>query len=69
MGTKIKTGGRGVDDEGAWVRSSYTTPNNNCVELRLGSGEVGVRDSKDVTGGTLEFGRRVWSEFLFGIVR
>lgn len=69
MRTKIKTGGQGVEDDGTWVRSSYTTPNNNCVELRLGGGGVGVRDSKDVTGGTLEFGRREWSEFLFGIVR
>jgi hypothetical protein len=69
MRSKIKTGGQGVDDDGDWMRSSFTTPNNNCVELRLGCAGVGVRDSKDVTGGMLEFGRREWSTFLFGIVR
>jgi len=46
-----------------WVRSSRCTPSNDCVEIARGP-SVGVRDSKNVAGPTLEFGPGAWSEFL-----
>ncbi|WP_184814694.1 DUF397 domain-containing protein [Actinophytocola algeriensis] len=52
-----------------WVRASRSTPNNNCVELWLGRTAVGVRDSKNLTGGILTFDRRQWNEFLVRAVR
>lgn len=64
--SKIK---QGEIADGCWVRSSYTTPNNNCVELRRRRTSVDVRDSKDAGGGTLQFGRTQWSEFLSRTMR
>jgi hypothetical protein len=48
-----------------WRTSSYTQPDENCVEVAAASdGTVGVRDSKDVTGPILEFSRNEWGAFL-----
>ena len=51
-----------------WVRSTRCTPNNDCVEV-AGGASVGVRDSKNVTGPTLEFATGSWSVFLAGCGR
>nr|WSX72612.1 DUF397 domain-containing protein [Streptomyces sp. NBC_00899]WSX81319.1 DUF397 domain-containing protein [Streptomyces sp. NBC_00899] len=49
----------------AWRRSSHSTAANNCVEAGvLPSGEVAVRDSKDVTGPALLFPPGVWGAFV-----
>ena len=39
-----------------WVRSSLSFANGNCVEVAgLPGGQIGVRDSKDVTGPVISF--------------
>lgn len=54
---------------GAWIRSSRCTPGNNCVEFRLRSDVVDVRDSKQVDSDVLNFGRDQWIIFLKCAVR
>jgi hypothetical protein len=53
-----------------WLRSSYSTAANNCVETaRLASGRLAVRDSKDVEGPALLFPPTAWSHFLLALRR
>jgi hypothetical protein len=40
-----------------WRTSSYTQHGNDCVEIAVVPGVVGIRDSKDKTGAVLEFSR------------
>ncbi|GAB3806515.1 DUF397 domain-containing protein [Micromonospora zhanjiangensis] len=47
-----------------WFKSSRSSSNANCVEVRLAGGEVGVRDSKDCGGPTLAFADTAWTSFL-----
>jgi hypothetical protein len=42
-----------------WRKSSYSTDQANCVEVRLGQ-VVGVRDSKDPESGVLAFSAGAW---------
>jgi hypothetical protein len=46
-----------------WRKSSYTEA-DNCVEVAFSAAEVAVRDSKQRTGPTLEFGPDEWRSFL-----
>jgi hypothetical protein len=48
----------------AWRKSSYSSDNSYCVEVAVADEAVGVRDTKDRTGGTLAFTRERWSDFL-----
>ncbi|OXM43878.1 DUF397 domain-containing protein [Amycolatopsis alba] len=57
------------DGHARWVRSSYSTPHNNCVELLILRSGVRVRDSKDACGETLAFSREAWAAFLSRIMR
>ncbi|GAB2812571.1 DUF397 domain-containing protein [Streptomyces daliensis] len=51
-----------------WVRSSYSTGMNNCVETaRLGAGRLAVRDSKDTGGAALLFADAAWESFLTSV--
>jgi hypothetical protein len=52
-----------MEGQNSWRKSSYTT-DNNCVEVAFSASEVGVRDSKQRTGATLEFGPGEWRTFL-----
>lgn len=51
-----------------WLRSSYSTGANNCVETALprtgpGAGLLAVRDSKDPSGPALLFSPESWAGF------
>ncbi|KKD03346.1 DUF397 domain-containing protein [Streptomyces sp. NPDC002817] len=51
-----------------WLRSSYSTGANNCVETARphtgpGTGLLAVRDSKNPSGPALLFSPGSWAEF------
>ncbi|GAA1414690.1 DUF397 domain-containing protein [Streptomyces thermospinosisporus] len=55
-----------------WLRSSYSTGANNCVETAApvtgrADGLLAVRDSKDPAGPALLFSRGSWARFLSAI--
>jgi hypothetical protein len=52
-----------------WRRASRCTPQNNCVEIKVGSDDVGVRDSKNVGAAPLVFSHHQWAAFIGEIVR
>jgi hypothetical protein len=57
-----------------WLRSSYSTGANNCVETARPSagpwaGLLAVRDSKDPAGPALLFSPDSWTRFAAGIDR
>lgn len=48
-----------------WFKSSYSGVQGDCVEVAwLGSGRVGVRDSKNPTGPALIFPPKDWDAFI-----
>ncbi|ELP64352.1 DUF397 domain-containing protein [Streptomyces turgidiscabies] len=52
-----------------WLRSSYSTGANNCVETArpdtdVPAGPLAVRDSKNATGPVLLFSPESWQGFL-----
>lgn len=50
-----------------WFKSSYSSGNGQCVEAaRTADGGMAVRDSKDPSGGTLQFTGAEWDAFLRG---
>lgn len=47
-----------------WFKSSYSQPSESeCVEIRFGADQVGVRDSKAPGKGRLAFRGGAWSQF------
>lgn len=55
-----------------WLRSSYSTGANNCVETARPSagrwaGLLAVRDSKNPAGAALLFSPESWTSFTAGI--
>jgi Domain of unknown function (DUF397) len=51
----------------SWTKSSLSHANGNCVEVAdLPDGQVGMRDSKDVSGPVLLFSPEEWHAFLHG---
>lgn len=48
-----------------WRKASYSGGGNGqCVEVAVGSGLFGVRDSKDPEGGHIVIGRGNWDAFV-----
>ncbi|MER7165698.1 DUF397 domain-containing protein [Micromonospora sp. NPDC000207] len=50
-----------------WFKSSRSSDNANCVEVRMDDDTVGVRDSKNPTGPTLAFTGQAWTGFLHAL--
>jgi Domain of unknown function (DUF397) len=51
----------------AWVKSSLSFANNNCVEVcALPGADVGVRNSRDREGPALRFTQGEWAAFIGG---
>ncbi len=51
-----------------WFKSSRSSAGDNCVEASFAqNGDVGVRDSKDPNGPTLEFTATEWSVFIAAV--
>ena len=51
----------------SWVKSSYSGPQGNCVEItHLADGSVAVRNSRHPDGPALVFTGAEWDAFLCG---
>ncbi|MER7173535.1 MULTISPECIES: DUF397 domain-containing protein [Streptomyces] len=54
----------------AWTKSSYSTGNGACVEVRSPAlREVAVRDSKVTEGPAIAFGPDTWTAFVGQVSR
>jgi Domain of unknown function (DUF397) len=63
----IPNGSDASDIAGPWVKSSYSGPQGNCVEIaRLADGAVAVRNSRHPDGPALVFTTTEWDAFLSG---
>lgn len=51
----------------AWVKSSLSYANGNCVEVAGLGGAVGVRNSRDSGGPVLRFTPDEWQAFIGGV--
>lgn len=51
---------------GKWRKSSFSNT-GSCVEVALGSEQIGVRDSKDPNGPSLTFTQAEWRAFVLGV--
>ncbi|SDR00588.1 DUF397 domain-containing protein [Actinopolyspora saharensis] len=47
-----------------WRTSSYSNDIGQCVEVALTPEAVGIRDTKDRSGGTLAVHPRAWAGFV-----
>lgn len=57
------------EDEGFFASTvtRKTLLGQNCVTVRLGAGQVDVRDTKDPNSPTLSFTRDEWIAFIEGV--
>jgi hypothetical protein len=55
-------------DEPTWVRSPFSGGGTNCVEVaRLADGQVGLRNSRDLSAPAHTFTQGEWEAFVTGI--
>lgn len=47
-----------------WRKSSYSDNGANCVEVAVGTTDIGVRDTKDRAGGELAVPAQAWRAAL-----
>ncbi len=58
----------GTDIAAPWLKSSYSGPQGNCVEVAfLDGGEVAMRNSRHPGGPALVFTAAEWQAFLYGV--
>ena len=50
-----------------WTKSSYSTGNGACVEVKSPSATMAVRDSKVLEGPTLAFPADAWKAFVAAV--
>jgi hypothetical protein len=50
-----------------WKKSSYSSAQGNCVEVRPVREGIAVRDSKDKSGPVLRFSTDAWQAFVGNI--
>ena len=50
-----------------WRKSTYSSPDHDCVEVAVAPAEVGVRDSKAPASGALHVPPAVWRSFLLSV--
>lgn len=53
--------------QSAWVKSSFSYANGDCVEVTAADGGVLVRDSKNPSRPALRFTRGEWEAFIAGV--
>lgn len=53
--------------DSVWRKSSASSSNSNCVEVRGQDDAVDVRDSKNPDGMVLSFGPDEWATFVAGV--
>lgn len=62
-----------MKDHLMWRKSSYSSPEGNCVEVADLGGSIGggraVRDSKNPTGPALTFSAAHWAAFTTAVSR
>jgi hypothetical protein len=52
-----------------WRKSTYSSSNGSCVEVRRLAHAVEVRDTKDRTGPVLTFSADAWRSFVTSVHR
>jgi len=53
-----------------WSKSSYSGGStDNCVEVRITSTTVGIRDSKNADGDVIDITPAAWTTFLTGLTK
>jgi len=52
-----------------WFKSSYSQQNGECIEVRLRTAGIDIRDSKDLPGPVVAVGAVAWLSFLAGVER
>ncbi|MFF3376978.1 DUF397 domain-containing protein [Streptomyces sp. NPDC002680] len=52
-----------------WFKSSYSGQNGECIEVRLRTAGIDVRDSKNLPGPVVVVGVVAWLSFLAGMER
>lgn len=63
----MTTSGIGSEITAPWLKSSYSGPQGNCVEVaHLADGAVAVRNSRQRGGAALIFTEAEWDAFLRG---
>jgi hypothetical protein len=50
-----------------WRKSSYSSTNGACVEVRRATDAVEIRDTKDRGGSVLSFDERSWHAFITAV--